>query len=359
MAGSSSSSCSETDPDMPELVPVEQEADHYSMFGFGGFGGGQGGGGGFDHGFFPDQNPGRFDHQYQAFPVCFIGKDELEKGNKIVLPSSALDHLARLNISYPMLFEASNPNAARRTHCGVQEFVAEEGTCYLPYWMMTNMCLKEGDLVRITNTSLPKGTYVKLQPVSSDFLNIHNPRAVLENSLRNFATLTVGDCIIINYNSTKYEIEIVECKPSNAISIIEADVNVDFAEPKHMKEPERPAAVPEPAYKPMEEDDEPEEADADKPAAALFVGSGQRIDGKPLKACSPKLGPSKPPVVDEFANMPWKKRILHGIKYTTAPFGFGEGHMTGAKLGTGSKDFKMVVDGVDGGLFGGQGNTIE
>lgn len=74
------------------------------------------------------------------------------------------------------------------------EFVAEEGTCYIPYWMMQNLCTREGDVIRIINTSLPKGSFVKLQPVSQDFLNIHNPRAVLETTLRNFATLTVGDC---------------------------------------------------------------------------------------------------------------------------------------------------------------------
>merc|ERR1719221_2171082 len=153
------------------------------MFGGFGFGGGDGGG------FFPGV-PERFDKQYQAFPVSFFDRNDLEKGNKIILPSSALDHLARLNISYPMLFEVSNPTAARRTHAGVQEFIAEEGTCYLPHWMMCNLVLQEGDLVRVTNTSLPKGTFVKLQPLTSDFLDIHNPRAVLENSLRNFATLT-------------------------------------------------------------------------------------------------------------------------------------------------------------------------
>merc|ERR1712232_1147889 len=105
--------------------------------------------------------------------------------------------------------------------------------------MMQNLCLAEGDLIRVVNTSLPKGSFVKLQPLTSDFLDIHNPRAVLENSLRNFATLTVGDCVVIDYNQKKYEIEIVECKPAAAISIIEADVNVDFAPPKDYKEPER------------------------------------------------------------------------------------------------------------------------
>lgn len=36
----------------------------------------------------------------------------------------------------------------------------------------------EGSKVQITNTSLQKGTYVKLQPATSNFLDITNPRAV-------------------------------------------------------------------------------------------------------------------------------------------------------------------------------------
>merc|ERR1719188_2049541 len=238
------------------------------MFGGGFFGGGDGGGGGF----FGGGVPGRFDHQYQAFPVSFLGKEELEKGNKMILPQSALDHLARLHISYPMLFEVSNPSVERRTHAGVQEFIAEEGMCYLPYWMMCNL-LQEGDLVRITNTSLPKGNFVKLQPVSSEFLDIHNPRAVLENSLRNFATLTVGDCIVIDYNQKKYEIEIVEFKPAQAISIIEADVNVDFAPPKDYKEPE-PQGLSQPSFttSAVPEVEESAEAAAEAPKSLVFSG---------------------------------------------------------------------------------------
>jgi len=324
------------------------------MFGFGGGGGGFGGGG-HGGGFFHQQLPGRFDHQYQVFPVSFMGKDELEKGNKIILPQSALEHLSRLNIAYPMLFQVSNPQQSRSTHCGVHEFLAEEGTCYLPYWMMCNLCLKEGDVLKIINTSLPKGTYVKLQPISEEFTMIHNPRAVLENTLRHFATLSVGDCIVIDYNSNRYEIDIVECKPKNAISIIEADVNVDFAPPKNMKEPE-PVRRADSGYKPPEQEEE-EAPQEEAPKSSIFSGSGHRIDGKAIKACSPKLAPAAPPVVDEFANMPWKKRIVGGVKYTKAPYGYGEGHMTGHKAGGKTADFSMVVD--DTTLFGGSGNTLE
>lgn len=296
----------------------------------GGFGGGGGGG------MFPGV-PERFDKQYQAFPVSFFGKDELEKGNKVILPQSALDHLARLNISYPMLFAMSNPGRATQTHCGVQEFIAEEGTCWLPYWMMQNLLLKEGDLVRITNASLPKGSFVKLQPVSSDFLEIHNPRAVLENSLRGFATLTVGDCIVIDYNTKKYEIEIVECKPANAVSIIEADVNVDFAPPKDYKEPARPAASQSSAnqFQTKEEMEEEPEAPQEDMGPKLFGGGGQRVDGKAIKTPqhSPALSPAAPPNLLEQLDqqMPWRKRLPRGVKMTEPPYGFGMGHMTAQK----------------------------
>lgn len=290
--------------------------------------------------------------------MSFIGKEELEKGNKIILPQSALDHLARLNISYPMLFEITNPATSRRTHCGVQEFIAEEGTCYLPYWMLCNLLLQEGDLVRVTNTSLPMGSYVKLQPVSSDFLDIHNPRAVLENSLRNFATLTVGDCVVIDYNQKKFEIEIVECKPANAISIIEADVNVDFAPPKDYKEPDLPRAAAQASAghfnAQVEEGDEAPAPPAES-GPKLFAGGGQRVDGKPIKTptASPTLGPTSPPVIDEDELMPWKKAIPKGVLRVKAPYMFGMGHMTAQKAGSQTQP-PPDVD-----LFAGSGKTLQ
>lgn len=42
---------------------------------------------------------------------------------------------ASLRIDYPMLFEVHNPSTLRTSHCGVLEFVAEEGMIYMPYWV--------------------------------------------------------------------------------------------------------------------------------------------------------------------------------------------------------------------------------
>ncbi|XP_065880010.1 uncharacterized protein [Euphorbia lathyris] len=216
-----------------------------------------------------------FEHSYRCYPVSFIDKAHLENGDKIIMPPSALDHLASLHIEYPMLFELRNSSASRVTHCGVLEFIAEEGLIFLPYWMMENMLLQEGDIVQLKNVSLEKGSYVKLQPHTSDFLDITNPKAILETSLRNYSCLTTGDTIMVAYNNKKYYIDIVETKPSSAISIIETDCEVDFAPPLDYKEPEKPQPNLRSKKRALEE-----EVAQKIPKFNPFTGVARRLDGK-------------------------------------------------------------------------------
>lgn len=44
---------------------------------------------------------------------------------------------------------------------------------------------------------------------------------------------------MVPYNNKKYFINVVEAKPSSAVSIIETDCEVDFAPPLDYKEPEK------------------------------------------------------------------------------------------------------------------------
>jgi len=154
------------------------------------------------------------------------------------LPPSAFDTLARLQVDYPMLFKLSSSVDNKITHSGVLEFTAEEGTCYIPFWMMQNLLIEEGAVITVTNVSLPKATFVKLQPQSVDFLEISNPRAVLEHALRNFSCVTKGDIIQLPYNNKNYHFELKEVEPQDAACIIETDCNVDFDAPVGYKEPD-------------------------------------------------------------------------------------------------------------------------
>lgn len=94
--------------------------------------------------------------------------------------------------------------------------------------MMQNLLLEEGAIVQIENVSLPVATYTKFKPQNVDFLGISNQKAVLENALRNFACLTTGDVIAIDYNSKIYELHVLITKPAQAVSIIECDMNVSI-----------------------------------------------------------------------------------------------------------------------------------
>ncbi|KAG9146509.1 hypothetical protein Leryth_011773 [Lithospermum erythrorhizon] len=222
-------------------------------------------------------------------------QSHLEKGDKVIMPPSALDRLANLQIDYPMLFELSNPSGGKVSHCGVLEFVADEGLIYLPYWMMENMLLQEGDILQVKNTSLSKGTYVKLQPHTQDFLDVSNPKAILEITLRNYSCLTTGDTIMVPYNNKKFYIDIVETKPSPAISIIETDCEVEFAPPLDFKEPEKPVKLAKPGLKNKTRPEEEEEA-TKRVKFNPFCGSARRLDGKPS---TPSAASTSSPLPDQ------------------------------------------------------------
>lgn len=139
--------------------------------------------------------------------------------------------------------------------------------------MMHNLLLQEGEIINIESMPLPVATYARFQPQSEDFLDISNPKAVLENGLRSFACLTTGDIIAIKYNSRIYEMCVLETNPGSAVSIIECDMNVEFAPPVGYKEPMKPVQKEENAVDPVDLMPEPT-------GFVAFKGQGNRLDGK-------------------------------------------------------------------------------
>ncbi|KAK9766207.1 ubiquitin fusion degradation protein, variant 2 [Basidiobolus ranarum] len=212
-------------------------------------------------------------------------RENVNFGGKIILPQSALARLASLNIAYPMLFSLENELHNRHTHAGVLEFIAEEGRVYLPHWIMQSLLLEPGDLIEVKNVTLPLGSFVKIQPQSVDFLDITDPKAVLENALRNFTTLTNGDIITIHYNNHLYEILVMEVKPTGpGISIVETDLEVDFAPPVGYVEPVKPAQTPTSSMAKSLGIDEIVKEVPNKWSA--FQGNGSRLSGKGFNTTS-------------------------------------------------------------------------
>ncbi|XP_076674416.1 ubiquitin fusion-degradation 1-like isoform X1 [Andrena cerasifolii] len=245
----------------------------------------------------------RFNTQYRCFSVSMLPgtyRQDVERGGKIIMPPSALEQLTRLNIDYPMVFKLTNKKTNRITHCGVLEFVADEGKVYLPYWMMHNLLLEEAELLNVESVHLPIARFSRFQPQSQDFLDITNPKAVLENGLRNFACLTTGDVIAIKYNQRIYEMCVLETRPGPAVTIIECDMNVEFAPPVGYVEPEKQI---------RKDDNVVDPADL-MPARVGFVafkGQGNRLDGKKRKDfAQSEIANSKPTYIRGIPDYDYK-----------------------------------------------------
>merc|ERR1719157_139645 len=142
----------------------------------------------------------KFQSQYRCYPVSNIGRGDLEIGNRIILPASAMQQLSKVQAPSPMLFELTDLDQLLRTHAGVLEFTAPEDTCYLPCWMLHRLRAAEGHTLRVALKALPKATFVRFRPASVALLRVYNPRALLENGLKNFVCLTAGDSFAVEYN---------------------------------------------------------------------------------------------------------------------------------------------------------------
>jgi len=163
--------------------------------------------------------------------------------------------------------------------------------------MMNHLGLGEGDPLRINGAALPKGKFVKLQPQELTFLELSDPKAVLERALPNFPCVTVGDIIEISHQLIHLRFLIMEVKAregesltTDAINILNTDIEVDFAPPVGYVEPERKAREPAPTMASklginVEATDE--KKDTNKFDAFVGVGNslgGKRIKGKGTKA---------------------------------------------------------------------------
>ena len=170
-----------------------------------------------------------------------MGRDDIDLSNSIILPQSALNKLSSMrnfgDSKNPILFRILNIELNILTHCGVAEFTAEEGTCYIPSNMFERLCLIEGQTVNIRNIDLNPGTFIKLQPHLTEFINNPNPKTILEYNLRNYFCVTEGDTISVKFGKKIYKIDIIQCQPNKAIRTLNCDIVVDFDPPKDYKEP--------------------------------------------------------------------------------------------------------------------------
>ncbi|KAG0279468.1 hypothetical protein BGZ96_001952 [Linnemannia gamsii] len=188
------------------------------------------------------------------------------KGDKIILPQAALESIIHAHASAPpppliqpdsnydptswahpqfnpyeptkaqelpspLTFQIRNPANRLLTHGGVKEFSAADGQVHLPPWMMNSLALSPGDQVMVKYAALPKGTWAKFRPLSADYMEILDFRALLEARLRsNYTTLTRGEVLRVHQGTKEFEFVVEELKPEpgEAVCITDTDLEVDI-----------------------------------------------------------------------------------------------------------------------------------
>ena len=209
-----------------------------------------------------------FEATYKCYSVAAAGRDDLENGDKILLPEKAFREVSRLRLQFPLTMMARNARksgppsqsslsrggrtgrsgaAARGSkskkssgqdpfiqYCGVLEFSSPDGVCHLPHWMMESLNVKEGGRVALRSAKpLPKGDFAKFQPHKEEFLDFAmalGVRNVLELAMQHYSALAVGQTVLIQYGNDKYMLDVVEVSPGSAISLYgTVDLKVEFA----------------------------------------------------------------------------------------------------------------------------------
>lgn len=190
---------------------------------------------------------GGIDYKESLVPVAADGE-----GDKVLLPPSALESLSRQDaVSMgPMLFELTwtlpaevvrgedSATASRTTHAGVLEFVADEGTIGLPRKVVQSLVLpgqsgpeeplSGAEMAEVLGTGkvlvryvrLAKATFARVVPETVGLSQISELRAMLEQNMRNHATLTVGDRLSVWRRGKEFNLK-VGCEASDGGEILE------------------------------------------------------------------------------------------------------------------------------------------
>jgi len=183
--------------------------------------------------------PETIDFSFKCFPLIYCENETqyLECSNKIILPSTILREISKYTeIEYPLHFKI-NGSEILFTPSEFKEF--NEGV-FIPQHFIENLKIEIGSMINLTllNYKIDKGKFIKIKPHTSNFLEIMDPKHFLENHLtKRYTTLTKGQTIIIPIENSNMLIDILECEPSETISIIDTDLEVDFEAPWDYVEP--------------------------------------------------------------------------------------------------------------------------
>eukprot|EP00922_Rhytidocystis_sp_ex-Travisia-forbesii_P052866 GHVS01078406.1.p2 GENE.GHVS01078406.1~~GHVS01078406.1.p2 ORF type:complete len:262 (+),score=50.76 GHVS01078406.1:31-816(+) len=151
-----------------------------------------------------------------------------DEGDKMRLPPSILEDLCSISAEVPWTFGVTLASSGRRSHGGVLEFTAAEGTVVLPGKLRRSLGLPldaPQAVVHIAHKQLPKGTFARFETSSDRLLDVPDIRARLERWLSShLSVLTVGDEFEVGRGSGGFVVRVAALLPQDAVSITDTEV---------------------------------------------------------------------------------------------------------------------------------------
>lgn len=172
----------------------------------------------------------KYVHQLQPVPMT-------TDGDKITLPVTALEELNPQNAFDLGVFTfelsyADEMGTIHKTHGGVLEFTADEGTVGIPPKVAVSLFSSDGSfvvppMVQIRFVRLEKGKFACLQPMGDGFGSREiDFKKILERSLKAHTTLTVGDVLFVRHGRETFEVKVTDLQPEEAVNILNTDLEV-------------------------------------------------------------------------------------------------------------------------------------
>ena len=230
-----------------------------------------------------------------ALPLCYLAEyddkyQRLEQSDRCLVPTTILQKIHTSlgdELPNPLIFQLtrepkdSGQEEVNVLGYGTVEFLEGIDHIYLSNRLIQQLWIQYGDHVmcQVCTEPIPKGTGIKLQPHTSNFLTIDNPKKALEDALRYYySILHEGDVISLKYQNQTYDVTVVETKPDSPILSFNTDLEVDFLPPlDYVPPPVSHSPVVSNAAVASTDETPPENSWTDQDEWRPFCGKGYRL----------------------------------------------------------------------------------
>ena len=169
----------------------------------------------------------------QVYPMSFSSnhkRDELENSSFALLPPEILAHDSSNNIQNSTALFFALQNGDNTVHVGVYEFTDIPDVCFIPYYYMVALGIKEGERISINRIEEPSlAEHIVLTPHEHAFIELPEPKTILEHSISvHYPILSEGGTIRLEHDGTVYSLSVTELRPNSIAKMINCDVNLEF-----------------------------------------------------------------------------------------------------------------------------------